>query len=154
MAAFRPKAMVPLRFWEALKALGSSTGARPWDWLIRVFGAGSEGGKRSAKRTPLLELNSTCGSRRFGSLTAGGVSRLKINASGAALQTEVAGTVQEVAIADGIAAIVVTRFNGRSILEQLARVRDLPLERIEALGEALLEFRDANDLEAWLCAEG
>jgi hypothetical protein len=38
--------------------------------------------------------------------------------------------------------------------EQLARVRALPLERIEALGEALLEFRDASDLEAWLGTEG
>lgn len=38
--------------------------------------------------------------------------------------------------------------------EQFARVRALPLERIEALGEALLEFRDVSDLEAWLCAEG
>jgi predicted transposase YdaD len=38
--------------------------------------------------------------------------------------------------------------------EQLARVRALSLERIEALGEALLEFRDASDLEAWLRTEG
>ena len=38
--------------------------------------------------------------------------------------------------------------------EQLARVRALPVERIEALGEALLEFRDASDLEAWLGTEG
>jgi predicted transposase YdaD len=129
-----------------------------------------------------------------------------IAASSAALQAEVAGTETERAIADVIAAIVITRFNGRSIPElcamggitleeftrsvayqeifgqgrqegrqegeldlalrllrrrcgqlspeQFARVRALPLERIEALGEALLEFRDVSDLEAWLCAEG
>jgi hypothetical protein len=43
---------------------------------------------------------------------------------------------------------------GQLSAEQLARVRALSLERIEALGEALLEFRDASDLEAWLRAEG
>ena len=126
----------------------------------------------------------------------------EIPASSAALQAEVAGTDQQGAIADVIAAIVVTRFNGRSIPElcamggitleeftrsvayqeifgqgrqegeldlalrllrrrcgqlspeQLARIRALSLERIEALGEALLEFRDASDLEAWLRTEG
>jgi predicted transposase YdaD len=126
----------------------------------------------------------------------------EIPASSAALQAEVAGTAREQAMADVIAAIVITRFNGRSIpelcamggitleeftrsvayqeifgqgrqegeldlalrllrrrcgqlsAEQLARVRALSLERIEALGEALLEFRDASDLEAWLRAEG
>jgi predicted transposase YdaD len=130
----------------------------------------------------------------------------EIPASSASLQAEVAGTETERAIADVIAAIVITRFNGRSIPElcamggitleeftrsvayqeifgqgrqegrqegeldltlrllrrrcgqlspeQLARVRALSLERIEALGEALLEFRDASDLEAWLRTEG
>ncbi len=141
-----------------------------------------------------------------------------IAACSAALKEEVVGTAREQAMADVIAAIVITRFNGRSIPElcamggitleeftrsvayqeifgqgrqegrlegrqeglhegrqegeldlalrllhrrcgqlspeQLARIRALPLERIEALGEALLEFRDPNDLEAWLAVEG
>ena len=119
---------------------------------------------------------------------------------------------QEEAIADVIAAIVVTRFNGRSIPElcamggitleeftqsvaykeifgqgrlegqreglqegrqegeldlalrqlrrrcgdltpeQVARVRALPLERLEALAEALLDFQGAADLDTWLAA--
>jgi predicted transposase YdaD len=111
---------------------------------------------------------------------------------------------QEEAIADVIAAIVVTRFNGRSIPElcamggitleeftqsvaykeifgqgrlegqregeldlavrqlrrrcgdltpeQEARVRALPLERLEALAEALLDFQGAADLDTWLAA--
>jgi predicted transposase YdaD len=122
----------------------------------------------------------------------------EIPASSAALQVEVAGTGQEEAIADVIAAIVVTRFNGRSIPElcamggitleeftqsvayreifgqgrqegelelalrllrrrcgeltpqQVARIRALPLERLEALAEALLDFQNLQDLDAWL----
>jgi predicted transposase YdaD len=35
-----------------------------------------------------------------------------------------------------------------------ARVRALPSERLEALAEALLDFRDRNDLEAWLLSVG
>jgi predicted transposase YdaD len=138
----------------------------------------------------------------------------EIPASSAALQAEVAGTDQQGAIADVIAAIVVTRFNGRSIPElcamggitleeftqsvayqeiygqgrqeglqegrnegrqegerdlalrqlrsrcgplssqQVARIRALPLEQLEALGEALLEFQGPDDLNAWLSAAG
>ncbi len=142
----------------------------------------------------------------------------EIPASSAALQAEVAGTGQEEAIADVIAAIVVTRFNGRSVPElcamggitleeftqsvayreifgqgrqegreegrlegreegrhegrqegelelalrllrrrcgeltpqQVARIRALPLERLEALAEALLDFQNPQDLDAWL----
>jgi predicted transposase YdaD len=134
----------------------------------------------------------------------------EIPTSSAALQTEVAGTGQEEAIADVIAAIVVTRFNGRSIPElcamggitleeftqsvayreifgqgrqegreegrqegrqegelelalrllrrrcgeltpqQASRIRALPLERLEALAEALLDFQNLQDLDAWL----
>jgi predicted transposase YdaD len=36
--------------------------------------------------------------------------------------------------------------------EQVARVRALPLERLEALAEALLDFQGAADLDAWLGA--
>jgi len=124
----------------------------------------------------------------------------------AALQAEVVGTGQESAILDVIAAIVMSRFNGRSIPELCAmggitldefsqsvayreifglgrqegrqegelemalrllrrrcgelspaldaRVRALPSERLEALAEALLDFRDRNDLEAWLLSVG
>ena len=134
----------------------------------------------------------------------------EIPASSAALQSEVAGTGQAEAIADVIAAIVVTRFNGRSIPElcamggitleeftqsvayreifgrgrqegreegrqegrqegelelalrllrrrcgeltpqQVARIHSLPLERLEALAEALLDFQNHQDLDAWL----
>jgi hypothetical protein len=35
-------------------------------------------------------------------------------------------------------------------LEQ--RVRRLPIERLEALGEALLDFRSLQDVQAWLDA--
>jgi predicted transposase YdaD len=132
--------------------------------------------------------------------------------SSAAIQAEVAGTDREEAIADVIAAIVVTRFNGRSIPElcamggitleeftqsvaykeifgqgrlegqregrqegrqegeldlalrqlrrrcgdltpeQVARVRALPLERLEELAEALLDFQGPADLDSWLAA--
>ena len=132
----------------------------------------------------------------------------EIQASSAALQAEVAGTDREEAIADVIAAIVVTRFNGRSIpelcamggitleeftqsvaykeifgqgrlegrqegrqegerdlalrqlrrrcgdlsSEQVVRVRALPLERLEELAEALLDFQGPADLDGWLGA--
>jgi predicted transposase YdaD len=131
-----------------------------------------------------------------------------------ALQAEVVGTGQESAILDVIAAIVMSRFNGRSIPELCAmggitldefsqsvayreifglglqegrqeglqegrqegeleialrllcrrcgelspaldaRVRALSSESLEALAEALLDFRDRNDLEAWLLSVG
>jgi predicted transposase YdaD len=142
--------------------------------------------------------------------------------SSAAIQAEVAGTDREGAIADVIAAIVITRFNGRSLPElcamggitledftqsvayreiygqglqegrraglqeglqegrqegrqegerdlalrqlrsrcgpltsqQIACVRSLPLEKLEALGEALLDFHGPDDLNAWLSAAG
>ena len=136
----------------------------------------------------------------------------EIQACSAALQAEVAGTDREEAIADVIAAIVVTRFNGRSIPElcamggitleeftqsvaykeifgqgrlegrqegraegrqeaerdlalrqlrrrcgalspeQVVRVRALPLERLEELAEALLDFQGPADLAGWLGA--
>lgn len=140
----------------------------------------------------------------------------EIPSSSAALQAEAAGTDLAGPIADVIAAIVITRFNGRSIPElcamggitledlsqsvayqeifglgrqegrqeghqegrqegrlegelelalrllqrrcgplapeQLAQIRALPLERLEQLAEALLDFQSAADLEAWLGA--
>ena len=147
-------------------------------------------------------------------------SAMPSKSSSAALQAEVAGTDQEGAIADVIAAIVVTRFNGRSIpelcamggitleeftqsvayreifgrgeacgvalgeargeargvalgqaqgeakvsLHQLIRrcgplsaeqeslIHSLPLQRLEALAEALLDFEGMADLDAWLAA--
>jgi len=134
----------------------------------------------------------------------------EIPTSAAAIQAEVAGTAQEASMADVIAAIVIARFNGRSIpelcamggitleeftqsvaykeifgqglqegrlegrqegrkegeldvvlrllqrrcgaltTEQQARLRALPLVRLEALAEALLDFQGPADLEAWL----
>jgi hypothetical protein len=38
--------------------------------------------------------------------------------------------------------------------QQVARIRALPLEQLEALGEALLEFQGPDDLNAWLSAAG
>ncbi len=38
---------------------------------------------------------------------------------------------------------------GELTSQQVARIRALPMERLEALAEALLEFRDGSDLEAW-----
>ena len=38
--------------------------------------------------------------------------------------------------------------------QQIARIRALPLERLEALGEALLDFQGVDDLNAWLGAGG
>ena len=34
-----------------------------------------------------------------------------------------------------------------------ARIQALPLQRLEALADALLDFRGAADLTAWLAAE-
>ncbi len=122
----------------------------------------------------------------------------------AALRTRVAGSSQAAEIDDVIAAILVSRFNGRSIqelcamggitlddftqsvayreifgrgeargeaqgeakvtLRQLGRrcgplsaeqeslIRSLPLARLEALAEALLDFEGMDDLKAWLAA--
>ncbi len=36
--------------------------------------------------------------------------------------------------------------------EQDAQIRALPLPRLEALAEALLDFQGADDLKAWLAA--
>ncbi len=140
-------------------------------------------------------------------------------ATTATIRAQVAGTALEAEIADGIAAILVSRFSGRSIpeicamggitledftqsvayreiyglgrqegrqegrqkptegqtegrrqgelamalrllhrrcgelsAEQDARIRQLPLQRLEALAEALLDFRGPEDLNAWLAA--
>ena len=35
-----------------------------------------------------------------------------------------------------------------------ARIKALPLERIEALADALLDFQGPDDLEAWLAGQG
>ena len=42
---------------------------------------------------------------------------------------------------------------GAIALETSARVRALPLEQVEALGEALLDFSDRADLDEWLDAK-
>ncbi len=132
----------------------------------------------------------------------------QVQTSSAALRRETAGTVQAAPLADVIAAVVIARFNGRSLeelcamggitleefsqsvayqeifgqgrqegrqegrkegeleltLRQLrrrcsalspeleARIRSLPLERLEALAEALLDFQGTADLTAWLAA--
>jgi hypothetical protein len=36
--------------------------------------------------------------------------------------------------------------------EQLARIRALPVKRLEELAEALLDFQSGADLESWLRA--
>jgi len=113
-----------------------------------------------------------------------------------ALRARVAGSSQAAEIDDVIAAIVVARFNGRSIQELCAMggitlddftqsvayreifgqgeakvtlrllsrrcgplsakqesvIRSLPLERLEALTEALLDFKGMADLHTWLAA--
>ena len=38
--------------------------------------------------------------------------------------------------------------------QQIARIRALPLGKLEALGEALLDFQGVDDLNAWLGAGG
>ena len=135
-------------------------------------------------------------------------------ATTAALRTRVAGSRAAAEIGDVIAAILVARFNGRSIQELCAMggitlddftqsvayreifgrgealgeargeargqaqgeakvtlrllsrrcgplsaeqenvIRSLPLERLEALAEALLDFEGMADLNAWLAANG
>jgi predicted transposase YdaD len=130
----------------------------------------------------------------------------QLPASSAAIRQQVAGTTDARALEDVIAAIVITRFNGRSLEElcamggitledftqsvayreifgqgrlegrqegrqegelsvalrqlrrrcgelnpqQEARIRALPLARLEALAEALLDFKGVADLAAWL----
>ena len=126
----------------------------------------------------------------------------QVAASSAAIRQRVAGRSEAAALADVIAAIVITRFNGRSLeelcamggitledftqsvayreifgqgrqegrqegelemvlrllgrrcgvlsSEQQARIRSLPLARLEALAEALLDFQGPADLAAWL----
>lgn len=45
---------------------------------------------------------------------------------------------------------LLTRRCGTLSAEQEARIRSLPLERLEALADALFDFRGADDLAAWL----
>ncbi len=131
-------------------------------------------------------------------------------ATTAALRARVAGSSGAAEIDDVIAAILMARFNGRSIqelcamggitlddftqsvayreifgrgeargvalgeaqgeakvtlrqltrrfgplsAEQESRIRSLPLEQLEALAEALLDFEGMADLNAWLAANG
>jgi predicted transposase YdaD len=123
-------------------------------------------------------------------------SEQELPATTSALRARVAGSSSAAEIDDVIAAILVARFNGRSIqelcamggitlddftqsvayreifgrgeakvtLRQLARrcgplsaeqesvIRSLPLERLEALAEELLDFEGMADLKAWLAA--
>jgi predicted transposase YdaD len=135
-------------------------------------------------------------------------SEQELPATTSALRARVAGSSQAAEIDDVIAAILVSRFNGRSIqelcamggitledftqsvayreifgrgeargvalgqvqgeakvtlrqlgrrcgplsAEQESRIRRLPLERLEALAEALLDFEGMTDLNAWLVA--
>jgi len=135
-------------------------------------------------------------------------SEQELPATSAALRARVAGSRQAAEIDDVIAAILVARFNGRSILELCAMggitlddftqsiayreifgrgeargvalgqvqgeakvtlrllsrrcgplsaeqesvIRSLPLERLEALAESLLDFEGMADLHAWLAA--
>ena len=123
-------------------------------------------------------------------------SEQELPATTAALRARVAGSSGAAEIDDVIAAILVARFNGRTIqelcamggitlddftqsvayreifgrgeakvtLRQLARrcgplsaeqeslIRSLPLERLEALAEALLDFEGMADLNTWLAA--
>jgi len=125
-------------------------------------------------------------------------SEQELPATSAALRARVAGSRAAGEIDDVIAAILLARFNGRSIqelcamggitlddftqsvayreifgrgeakvtLRQLSRrcglltgeqesaIRSLPLERLEALAEALLDFEGMADLNAWLAANG
>jgi predicted transposase YdaD len=123
-------------------------------------------------------------------------SEQELPATTSALRARVAGSSSADEIDDVIAAILISRFNGRSIqelcamggitlddftqsvayreifgrgeakvtLRQLSRrcgplsaeqeslIRSLPLERLEALAEALLDFEGMADLNAWLSA--
>jgi predicted transposase YdaD len=45
---------------------------------------------------------------------------------------------------------LLTRKLGNLSIEQTTRVNGLSLDRLEALGEALLDFTGVADLEAWL----
>ncbi len=132
----------------------------------------------------------------------------ELPATTAMLRAQVKGTAQAAEIDDVIAAILVSRFSGRSIPElcamggitlddftqsvayreiyglgrqegrqegrqageldlalrqlkrrcgalsaqQEARIRELPLPQLEALGEALLHFQGPGDLVAWMAA--
>ena len=128
----------------------------------------------------------------------------ELRATTAMLRAQVKGTAQAAEIDDVIAAILMSRFNGRSIpelcamggitlddftqsvayreifgrgeaqgeargeakvtLRQLSRrcgplsgeqesvIRSMPLERLEGLAEALLDFEGMADLNAWLSA--
>ena len=67
-----------------------------------------------------------------------------------ALRARVAGSSRAAEIDDVIAALLVSRFSGRA--EQDNLIRNLPLERLEALAEALLDFQGMADLNAWLAA--
>lgn len=126
----------------------------------------------------------------------------QIPESSASIRARVRGTAQERPLLDVIAAILMTRFNGRSLpelcamggitldditqsvayreiygqgrlegecemaLRQLRRrcgtlssaqedgIRALPLQQLEALCDALLDFQGADDLQAWLSREG
>ena len=123
-------------------------------------------------------------------------SEQELPATTAALRARVAGSSGAAEIDDVIAAILVARFNGRSIqelcamggitlddftqsvayreifgrgeakvtlrqlarrcgplsAEQESRIRSLPLERLEALAEELLDFEGMADLHSWLAA--
>ena len=123
-------------------------------------------------------------------------SEQELPATASALRARVAGSSQAAEIDDVIAAILIARFNGRSIqelcamggitlddftqsvayreifgrgeakvtlrllsrrcgplsAEQESVIRSLPLERLEALAEALLDFEGMADLHAWLAA--
>jgi predicted transposase YdaD len=124
------------------------------------------------------------------------LSEQELPATSSAIRARVAGSSQAAEIDDVIAAIVVARFNCRSIqelcamggitlddftqsvayreifgrgeakvtlrllsrrcgplsAEQESVIRSLPLERLEALAEALLDFEGMADLHAWLAA--
>ncbi len=125
-------------------------------------------------------------------------SEQELPATASALRARVAGSSQAAEIDDVIAAILVSRFNGRSIqelcamggitlddftqsvayreifgrgeakvtlrllsrrcgplsAEQESVIRSLPLERLEALAEVLLDFEGMADLNSWLAANG
>jgi predicted transposase YdaD len=54
---------------------------------------------------------------------------------------------------EGKAALVLRQLNrrlGSALAEIEARIQQLSLAQIEALGEALLDFETAGDLERWL----
>lgn len=61
-----------------------------------------------------------------------------------------AGSSAAAEIDDVIAATLISRSSGRA--EQDNLIRNLPLERLEASAEALLDFQGMADLNAWLAA--